>query len=95
MTTWKTGRALLAQRLAESALPIEKLSERIAAAAPVRVPGTAVYLTRDPSHVPHALLLNMHHNKVLHERIVFLGMSTVTRAYVAGCRSREGRAALA
>jgi KUP system potassium uptake protein len=82
MTTWKTGRAILAQRLAESALPIAKLAERVATAAPVRVPGTAVYLTRDPTHVPYALLLNMKHNKVLHERIVFLGLSTLTQAYV-------------
>jgi KUP system potassium uptake protein len=42
-----------------------------------------VYLTRDPSYVPHALLLNLLHNKVLHERIIFLGMFTETSAYVA------------
>ncbi|HUQ80973.1 MAG TPA: potassium transporter Kup [Gemmatimonadaceae bacterium] len=83
MTTWKTGRAILAERLSESALPIAKLSERIAKAAPTRVAGTAVYLTRDPSLVPHALLLNLQHNKVLHERVVFLGMFTETQAYVA------------
>ena len=82
MTTWKTGRAILAERLAESALPIEKLGERVAAAALTRVPGTAVYLTRDPNFVPHALLLNMRHNKVLHERIVFLALFTSTQAYV-------------
>src|SRR5215207_8399919 len=82
MTTWKTGRAILAERLAESALPIAKLQEGVAAAAPKRVAGTAVYLTRDPSHVPHALLLNMQHNKVLHERIVFLALFTDTQAYV-------------
>jgi KUP system potassium uptake protein len=83
MTTWKKGRGILAERLAESALPITALAERIAAEAPVRVKGTAVYLTRDPSVVPHALVLNMKHNKVLHERIVFLGMFTETQAYVA------------
>jgi KUP system potassium uptake protein len=82
MTTWKKGRAILADRLAESALPIAELPERIAKEGPVRVKGTAVYLTRDPSVVPHALVLNMAHNKVLHERIVFLGMFTETQAYV-------------
>jgi KUP system potassium uptake protein len=46
------------------------------------VPGTAVYLTRDPSFVPHALVLNLVHNKVLHERIVFLGMFTEAYAYM-------------
>jgi KUP system potassium uptake protein len=83
MTTWKKGRAILADRLAESALPIVELPKRIATEAPVRVKGTAVYLTRDPSVVPHALVLNMAHNKVVHERIVFLGIFTETQAYVA------------
>jgi KUP system potassium uptake protein len=82
MTTWKTGRGILAERLSESALPVAKLSERIASAKPLRVPGTAIYLARDPTLVPHALLLNLHHNKVLHERIVFLGIVTETQAYV-------------
>ena len=82
MTTWKTGRAILSERLAESALPIAQLQQGVAAAAPKRVAGTAVYLTRDPTHVPHALLLNMQHNKVLHERIVFLALFTDTQAYV-------------
>jgi KUP system potassium uptake protein len=83
MTTWKTGRAILAERLAETAMPIGELPKRVAAAQPMRVKGTAVYLTRDPTLVPHALLLNVHHNKVLHERIVFLGMFTATQAYVS------------
>jgi len=82
MTTWKKGRAILSERLAESALPIAELPARVAKMGPVRVKGTAVYLTRDPKLVPHALLLNLHHNKVLHERIVFLGMFTGAQAYV-------------
>jgi KUP system potassium uptake protein len=83
MTTWKKGRKILADRLAESALPIEAFPAKVQVLAPMRVTGTAVYLTRDPSFVPHALLLNLHHNKVLHERIVFLGMFTGAQAYVA------------
>jgi KUP system potassium uptake protein len=63
-------------------MPIGELMKRVAAVNPTRVKGTAVYLTRDPTTVPHALLLNIHHNKVLHERIVFLGMFTSTQAYV-------------
>jgi len=82
MTTWKRGRRILADRLNESALPITELAERIQTAAPMRVKGTAVYLTRDPKLVPHSLLLNLKHNKVLHERIVFLGMFTDAKAYV-------------
>jgi KUP system potassium uptake protein len=83
MTTWKRGRAILAERLAETALPIASLESKIKTAAPTRVKGTAVYLTRDPKLVPHALLLNLHHNKVLHERIVFLGIFTEAFAYVS------------
>ena len=86
MTTWKRGRAILAERLAETALPMTQLQQRIASAAPLRVPGTAVYMSRDPNVVPHALLLNMAHNKVLHQRIVFLGMFTETQAYVPDAR---------
>ena len=82
MTTWKRGRRILADRLNESALSITELAERIKTAAPMRVKGTAVYLTRDPKLVPHSLLLNLKHNKVLHERIVFLGMFTDAKAYV-------------
>jgi len=82
MTTWKRGRRILADRLNESALSITELAERIQAAAPLRVKGTAIYLTRDPKLVPHSLLLNLKHNKVLHERIVFLGIFTEATAYV-------------
>ena len=82
MTTWKRGRKILAERLAENALPIAELPPRIEAAAPVRVKGTAIYLTRDPSVVPHALVLNLQHNKVVHERIIFLGMFTEAQAYI-------------
>jgi KUP system potassium uptake protein len=82
MTTWKRGRRILADRLNESAMPITELAERLKTAAPMRVKGTAVYLTRDPMLVPHSLLLNLKHNKVLHERIVFLGMFTDAKAYV-------------
>jgi KUP system potassium uptake protein len=82
MTTWKRGRAILAERLAESALSTAELPKRIESAAPLRVPGTAVYLTRDPNLVPHALVLNLQHNKVLHERLVFLAMFTEAYAYV-------------
>jgi len=83
MTTWKRGRRILADRLNESALSMTGLRERIEAAGPMAVKGTAVYLTRDPKLVPHSLLLNLKHNKVLHERIVFLGMFTDAKAYVS------------
>jgi KUP system potassium uptake protein len=71
LTTWARGRFLMNQRLTESAMPMEvfiKSASRTAA----RVPGTAVFMTSSPQGVPHALLHNLKHNKVLHERILIL-----------------------
>jgi KUP system potassium uptake protein len=52
-------------------------------APPVRVPGTAVFLTSDPGVVPHSLMHNLKHNKVLHERNVFLTVETLSVPYAA------------
>ena len=76
LTTWKRGRSLLMQRLAEDAMPLELFIQSIEASPPARVPGTAVFLTSTPNRVPHALLHNLKHNKVLHERVVFLTIVT-------------------
>jgi KUP system potassium uptake protein len=76
LTTWKRGRLLLMARLAEDSMPIDIFIESIASSPPVRVPGTAVFLTSTPNRVPHALLHNLKHNKVLHERVVFLTVIT-------------------
>jgi KUP system potassium uptake protein len=79
LTTWKRGRAILFQRLEEDAMPLEVFVPSIEAAPPHRVPGTAVFLTSTLDRVPHALLHNLKHNKVLHERVVLL--TIVTRDY--------------
>jgi KUP system potassium uptake protein len=76
MTTWNTGRGILGERLAERAVSLEQLVRDLEATPPTRVAGTAVYLGRDPGGVPHALLHNLHHNKVLHERVVLLSLRT-------------------
>jgi KUP system potassium uptake protein len=76
LTTWKRGRSILHARLAEETMPIDAFVESIAAAPPARVPGTAVFLTNTPGRVPHALLHNLKHNKVLHERVVLLTVKT-------------------
>src|SRR3546814_1001712 len=52
-------------------------------APPVRVPGTAIFMTADPGVVPHALMHNLKHNKVLHERNVFLTVETLSTPYSA------------
>jgi KUP system potassium uptake protein len=72
MTTWRRGRETLFDRLRTSSVPLEPFIESLFREAPQRVPGTAVFLTATPEATPHALLHNLNHNKVLHERVVFL-----------------------
>ena len=76
LTTWKRGRSILHARLGEETMPIDAFVESIAAVPPARVPGTAVFLTNTRGRVPHALLHNLKHNKVLHERVVLLTIKT-------------------
>jgi KUP system potassium uptake protein len=71
LTTWAKGRKLMIERLHESAMPISIFIESAATSA-TRVPGTAVFMTSTPDGVPHALLHNLKHNKVLHERVIML-----------------------
>jgi KUP system potassium uptake protein len=71
LTTWARGRFLMNQRLTESAMPMEVFIKSASRTA-TRVPGTAVFMTSTATGVPHALLHNLKHNKVLHERILIL-----------------------
>src|SRR5204862_6137213 len=82
MSTWKKGRSLLARRLEADALPLDLFFDSLAKQPPARVPGTAVYLDRSPRGTPPALLHNLKHNKVLHERVVFLTVLTEHRPLV-------------
>jgi KUP system potassium uptake protein len=72
MTTWRRGREIMFERLRASTVPLEPFLESLFHDAPRRVPGTAVFLTATPEVAPHALLHNLYHNRVLHERVVFL-----------------------
>jgi len=72
MVTWRRGRELLLARLKDSSVPLEAFLNSLFKNPPTRVPGTAVFLTSTPGTVPHALLHNLAHNKVLHQRVVFL-----------------------
>jgi KUP system potassium uptake protein len=76
MTTWKTGRRIVAQRLTERAVPLEEFMARVAESRPVRVPGTAVFMTAQPRGTPPALAHNLRYNKVLHEHVVTLMVTT-------------------
>ena len=76
LSTWKRGRELLMQGLKRDNLSLEPFLKQLLVHPPQRVPGTAVFLTADPDGIPHALLHNLAHNKVLHERVVFLTVHT-------------------
>ena len=71
LTTWAKGRKLMIERMREAAMPTEVFVKSAANSA-TRVPGTAVFMTSTAEGVPHALLHNLKHNKVLHERVVLL-----------------------
>src|SRR3954471_10965303 len=72
MATWRRGREIMFERLRSNSVPLEPFLESLFAEPPQRVSGTAVFLTATPESTPHALLHNLSHNKVLHERVVFL-----------------------
>ena len=72
MATWRRGRDILFERLRSTSVPLEPFLRSLFVDPPQRVPGTAVFLTATPDATPHALLHNLSHNKVLHERVVFL-----------------------
>ncbi|MGF6590131.1 potassium transporter Kup [Pseudomonas sp. 2835] len=82
MTTWKRGRKIIVERLDESALPLPLFISSLAAQPPHRVQGTAVFLTARADAVPHALLHNLLHNQVLHERVVLLTVVSQDRPRV-------------
>jgi KUP system potassium uptake protein len=81
LTTWAKGRKLMIDRMNEASLPIE-IFIKSAAASAARVPGTAVFMTSSAAGVPHALLHNLKHNKVLHERIILLTVKIEDVPYV-------------
>jgi KUP system potassium uptake protein len=82
MTTWKTGRRLVADRLTARALPLEEFMNMVQATPPVRVAGTAVFMTAQPRGTPPALLHNVRYNKVLHQHVVVLTVSTAQVPHV-------------
>jgi KUP system potassium uptake protein len=82
MTTWRTGRRILAERLTVRALPLEDFMQRVIAESPVRVRGTAIFMTAQPTGTPPALAHNMQYNKVLHNHVVVLTVTTAQTPYV-------------
>jgi KUP system potassium uptake protein len=80
LTTWATGRKLMLQRMREGAMPI-KVFINSAANSATRVGGTAVFMTSTPDGVPHALLHNLKHNRVLHDRVILLTVKVTDMPY--------------
>jgi len=76
MTTWKTGRRLVAERLTARAFPLEEFAAAVAATPPTRVTGTAVFMTAQPTGTPAALAHNLRYNKILHDNVVVLTVTT-------------------
>jgi KUP system potassium uptake protein len=89
LVTWKSGREIVLERLRETAQPLAPFVEMLLAHPPVRVPGTAVFMTADANGAPSALLHNLKHNKVLHERVVILNVRYAEVPYVPADRRLE------
>ena len=77
MTTWRRGRELVVREIKQGGLALVPFIENMAEHPPLKVPGTAVFLTANLNAVPHALLHNLKHNKVLHERNVLLTVAVL------------------
>jgi KUP system potassium uptake protein len=83
MTTWKTGRRIVFERLNARTIPLETFMSAVNATPPARVPGTAVFMTAQPRGTPPALAHNLRYNKILHEHVVVLTVATAQRPLVS------------
>jgi KUP system potassium uptake protein len=89
MTSWKQGRELMFARWKQDSLPLASFLKRLPQSRTIRVPGMAVFLTGTPDYVPAALLHNLKHNKVLHEKVLFVTVQNVDEPEVGPQRRTE------
>lgn len=89
IATWIRGRKLLAEHERDETIPTAELASMLAARPPKRVPGNAVFLTANPDTTPVALLHNLKHNKVLHERNFIVAVKTANVPVVAESARRK------
>lgn len=82
MTTWKSERFRLLRRMHEHGNSLDAMIASLEKSPPVRVTGTAVYMSRALSVIPFAMLHNLKHNKVLHERVILLTLRNEDAPYV-------------
>jgi KUP system potassium uptake protein len=83
LSTWKRGRALLYERLKFDSMPLDAFIQSLAYGGPHRVEGMSIFMTTNPDGVPRAMLHNLLHNKVLHEKVVMLNVRVEDVPYVA------------
>ena len=88
MTTWHRGRELLFARFRQDGLPLKSFIARLPQSRTTRVPGMAVFMTSQADFLPGALLHNLKHNKVLHERVLFVTVTNEPIPYVPAERRR-------
>ena len=81
LRTWRRGRELLYAEIRKEGIHLDTFLPGLMLAPPVRVPGTAIFLIAQKGMVPHALMHNLKHNKVLHERNIFLTVETLAVPY--------------
>ncbi|WP_158742180.1 potassium transporter Kup [Acidisphaera sp. L21] len=89
MTSWKRGRDLMLARWKQDSLPLASFLKRLPQSRTLRVPGMAVFLTGTPDYVPAALLHNLKHNKVLHEKVLFVTVTNLDEPEVPAERRTE------
>lgn len=82
MTTWRRGRQILSERMREKSVPFPDFLRSIVSSPVARVQGVAVFMTGDSFGAPSALLHNVKHNKVLHERSIMMTVITENEAHV-------------
>jgi KUP system potassium uptake protein len=83
LTTWKRGRRIVSERIQAEARPLEDFIRDTLSRPITRVPGTAIFMNGTASRTPNAMLHNLEHNKVLHERVVFVTAKTRQVPHVA------------
>jgi KUP system potassium uptake protein len=89
MTTWKAGRRVLAARIRAQAKSLEDFLQELRRQPVTRVPGTAIFMSGTASRTPGALRHNLEHNKVLHERVVFVTVKTLQVPHVPASQRVE------
>jgi KUP system potassium uptake protein len=82
MLTWRRGREITLAKQKSNAIELRPFLQGLAERPPLRVPGTAVFMVANPDVVPRALLHNLAHNKVLHERVIFLTVAVEEMPYI-------------